>query len=111
MNEIEGLILNIEVLDKLIDELEDKAAEIIKRIAIKVQQQAQELAPLKTGALKNSLLAEEKDGKLSWWVHDGVEYGIYQELGTSRFAAHPFLTPAVESLREEFEESFKEIFE
>lgn len=35
-------------------------------------------------------------------LHDGVAYGIYNELGTSRMSAQPFMTPAVEGVREEF---------
>ena len=33
------------------------------------------------------------------YVADGVEYGIYQELGTRHMAAHPFMRPAVERIR------------
>jgi hypothetical protein len=32
----------------------------------------------------------------TWVISDGVEYGVYQELGTSRFGARPFLFPAFE---------------
>jgi len=40
-------------------------------------------------------------------VADGVEYGLYQEMGTSRNAAHPFMVPAVEAHREGFKAGFK----
>jgi len=32
-------------------------------------------------------------------VADGVNYGIYQELGTSKMGAQPFMSPAVEDVR------------
>jgi HK97 gp10 family phage protein len=48
-----------------------------------------------TGALLGSIQTEDK-GEAVWWVSDGVEYGIFNELGTSRLAARPFMTPAVE---------------
>lgn len=32
-----------------------------------------------------------------WIIADGVEYGVYVELGTSRMAARPALVPAFES--------------
>lgn len=36
-------------------------------------------------------------------LHDGKEYGIYQELGTSRgVPPHPFITPAIEAVRGPF---------
>lgn len=30
-------------------------------------------------------------------IADGVTYGIYNELGTSKMPAHPFMSPAVEA--------------
>jgi HK97 gp10 family phage protein len=110
-SEVDGIYLDTKVLDKITAELEPRASKIVKRTALKVQQNAQELAPVDNGVLKNSIMAEEKDGPLSWWVHDGVEYGAAQEFGTSRFAAQPFMTPAVEQERQQFEDDFKELFE
>ena len=40
-------------------------------------------------------------------VADGVEYGIYQELGQEGRPARPCARPAVESARPEFEAMFK----
>lgn len=111
MSEVDGIYLDTSKLDQITADLKPKASNIVRRTAFAVQQKAQELAPVETGALKNSIMAEEKDSPLAWWVHDGVEYGIYQELGTSRFAAQPFMVPAVEAARAEFEEGFKELFE
>ena len=45
-------------------------------------------------------------------LHDGVEYGVYQEFGTSRgVPAHPFMTPAVEAVRPAFERGWKQVIE
>ena len=57
-------------------------------------------------------------------VADGVEYGLYQEMGThekrggllgqlgfkgqERMAAHPFMKPAVEAIRAPFNRAFKD---
>lgn len=49
------------------------------------------------------LLRATSFGSITRWVHDGVEYGVYQELGTSRMGAQPFLRPAVEANRRGFE--------
>lgn len=40
-----------------------------------------------------------------------VEYGIYQEFGTSKMAAQPYMTPAVEAIRAKFEngETYREL--
>jgi len=40
-------------------------------------------------------------------VADGVEYGLYQELGTTKMDAQPFMVPAVEKVRPGFTEAFK----
>lgn len=51
-----------------------------------------------TGALSNSIHAAKiSDGV--WAVRDGVEYGIYHEIGTVNIAARPWMVPAVERVR------------
>ena len=52
-------------------------------------------------------LIRSTDGTITRWVHDGVEYGIYQELGTSQMGAQPFMRPAVEANRRGFERALK----
>jgi hypothetical protein len=42
----------------------------------------------------------EKTGDLEYQVMDGVEYGVYLELGTARMAARPFVTPVIEEMRQ-----------
>lgn len=43
-------------------------------------------------------------------VADGVEYGIYQEMGTSRMIAHPFMKPALEAVRPGLAKAFRQAF-
>ena len=50
-------------------------------------------------ALRASMRAE-KAGPLEYQVMDGVEYGVYLELGTERMAARPFVTPVIEAMRQ-----------
>jgi len=40
-------------------------------------------------------------------VADGVEYGIYQEFGTVKMGAQPFMSPAVEAVRPGWDAAFK----
>ena len=40
------------------------------------------------------------------YVADGVNYGIHQEYGTYRIAAHPFVRPGVENVRAHLPQSF-----
>lgn len=48
-----------------------------------------------TGALSNSI-HKRKISFGVWSVGDGVEYGIYLEIGTERMAARPWMMPAVQ---------------
>jgi hypothetical protein len=40
----------------------------------------------------------------------GAEYGIFQELGTRFMSAQPFLAPAAEAARPDFERAVKAAF-
>lgn len=48
-----------------------------------------------TGALRASMQVQ-RIGQAHYRVADGVEYGIYLELGTLRMAARPFVVPVIE---------------
>ena len=45
------------------------------------------------------------EGDLEAVVSVGAEYGVYQEYGTSRMPAQPYLTPAVEANRRPFHQA------
>jgi len=63
---------------------EDKLGLVVKKHAFKIQADtvASPLMPVDTGALKDSMGALEGKNSMNWIVQDGMEYGIYQELGT-----------------------------
>jgi len=52
-------------------------------------------------------LIHETGDEVLYIVADGVSYGIYQEFGTIKMAAHPFMHPAVEKIRAGFEQAFQ----
>lgn len=77
---------------------------------IKVTTQAKALAPVDKGQLKGSIMWKTSKGSgghtegpqlnkrptgLSAVVGTGLLYGIYQEFGTRKMAAKPYLRPAV----------------
>ena len=107
--EVSGIKLDTRELDRLTREMQPRAQRIIKATAFAVEGKAKQLAPVDTGALRNSLQSEP-DGPYTWTVHDGVEYGVYQELGTYKMRAHPFMTPAVEWARPQFEKQWSDLF-
>ena len=67
-----------------------------------------------TAKLDQIIAALPKE-KVVRFVADGVEYGLYQEMGFTHYksgkpvAAHPFMSPAVEAVRPSFEKSFSGI--
>lgn len=58
---------------------------------------AARLAPVDTGRLKNSITFETSKGGnvFKSTIGTNVEYAKYQEYGTSRMRAQPFLRPAI----------------
>lgn len=88
-------------LDKIILTFPAESEEVVKAGAMAVKGYAASAAPVDTGALKASIDAQPR-GALLWHVADGVEYGIYQEFGTYRMAAHPFMIPAVERAQRQY---------
>lgn len=58
-------------------------------------------------AVLRKLIADTKGPAPVRIVADGVEYGLYQEMGTVKMAAQPFMVPAVEAVRPGFAQSMK----
>lgn len=89
------VVIDTKELERIAAQLDGNTDKVLQIVARRVEQGAKMLAPVDTGALRNSIMTE-KMGENYWQVHDGVEYGIYQEFGTRYMAAHPFMTPAAE---------------
>lgn len=62
---------------------------------------AKQLAPVDTGRLRNSI-EHHPEGNDTMVVGSDVEYAIYQEMGTSRMKAQPFLKPSGEGNVKQF---------
>ena len=107
-----SVIIDTVVLDKIAADLPRKAGAIVEKYGIAIAGNAAAMAPIDTGALRNSIVAESgMVGPLTFYAQDGVEYGIFQELGTYKMAAQPFMVPTVERWAERFFDAFKEAFE
>lgn len=62
-----------------------------------------------TGRLRASITHKvEADGKIEGTVGSNVEYAPYQEFGTVKMPAHPYLFPALEGKKREIEEALKQ---
>ena len=107
----EVIYLDTALLDKITTEMRPKASAIVNKYGLAITSEAARRAPVDTSALRNSILSESHmEGDMTFVVSDGVEYGVWQEFGTGRMAAQPFLVPAVESWRDKFLNAFSELF-
>lgn len=88
-------------------------AEALDDLGQAVQHHAQELCPVDTGRLRNSITYTLGDSDYGFpgmgasvgrelTVGSEVEYAAYVELGTSRTRAQPFLRPAAERYSDEY---------
>jgi hypothetical protein len=100
--------LDMKRLDGLPDEVRRNGALILDKAAFEVDAGAKMRAPVDTSALKNSITVSAP-AELTREVSDGVEYGVHQEYGTTRHSATPFMTPAVEAVRQGLESAWKEL--
>lgn len=98
------------VLEKILAQLHPKTEAVLRDAAFRIQADAAIHAPYDTGALSNSMTAEP-DTPLTWIIRDGVQYGIFNEMGTVKMPARPFLVPAVEAERSRgFVDAFRALF-
>ena len=112
--------------DEVLEALELAKSAALEAIGAKAAGYAFMLSPADTGRLRNSLTwaTKETEGRTfsysddegvqysyeigngvekdSVYVGTNVEYAIYQEMGTSKIDAQPYLKPAVENHREEY---------
>lgn len=100
--------LDLSGIERLSEKTRPRAEKLVKETAFAIEGQAKMLAPVDTGALRASIIAIVKG--LYARVQDGVEYGIFQELGTSRMAAQPFMTPAAQAQWASFIAGWEELF-
>lgn len=137
MNEIK---LDTRELDRIARQLNIKREAVGRRMAFQIEKLAKELAPKRYGALRNSIYtvtgrhngyesasasAKAANPKVNTAPHPtptgnvianvgpSVDYAEYQEFGTSRMAAQPYLTPAVEQVSRKYNDGseWKELVE
>ena len=106
-----GAVLDTKVLDRITANLRPGARKIVNAYGLAIAGDAAMMAPVDTGALKNSIPSESgMTDDLTYTVSDGVEYGVYQEFGTSRMGAQPFMIPAIEKWKDIFLDAFASLF-
>lgn len=79
-------------------ELQAAVDEYRGRLAEDIADDMERLAPVLSGDLKDTIRVEHGSPVTRIWIGDvaaGVDYHLYQEFGTSKMAAQPFIRPAV----------------
>jgi len=98
-------------VSQAIDGVQNGSQKSIVILLIKIAGAAKAFAPIDTGELRNSIMWKTRDSHgglkkgpplkekvtqfLEGIVGSAVVHGIYQEFGTLRMAAHPWLRPAI----------------
>lgn len=115
--DVSGMLIVREDNTEFILEAIDRAlAEAMDEIGAAMQEHAQQLCPVDTGRLRNSITyrlggggyafpgygAEVSAHEHAVSVGSDVEYAAYVELGTSRTRAQPFLEPAAARFADEY---------
>jgi len=113
---VEGLEELQAALKKFPQEFDKGAKEALMPGLIRVQREATKLAPVDIGILQASIGAEAKGGILDVQkvgsqivgrMGSRIEYAPYQEFGTSKMKAQPYLRPALEQTRDEVVKMFE----
>jgi len=80
----------------------------MKEFADEVVTVAQEIVPVKTGRLRDSIKA--KVAGTGRYIEAGALYAEFVEFGTSKMVARPYLAPAVASVIDGFLRSRRSVF-
>ena len=84
--------------DDVIKSVKHELPKAIREACKIVEDAAQNLSPVDTGALKGSITHEPIDDH-SAKVGPSIEYDIHVEMGTYKMAAQPYLRPAADNNR------------
>jgi HK97 gp10 family phage protein len=95
---IEGVGELVELLQGLAEEGLQRAREELQMTGLEMESTAKELAAVDTGRMRSSIRsisALDANG-MEVTIFTDVEYAPYQEFGTRKMPAHPFMVPAAE---------------
>lgn len=97
-------------IERIADELVPRASRIVQETAYDVEADAKRLAPVDTGALRNSIMTRMVS-PLRAEIAPHVEYAAYQEYGTVHMPAHPYMRPAARRHEAAFQRRLRELVE
>lgn len=81
----------------------------VAKTALDCEAAAKRRAPVDTGALRNSIGTSIAGDRMSAEIGPTVNYAPYQEYGTSRMAAQPYMGPALDEVTPGFMSAMEQI--
>jgi len=92
-----------------------------KKVAQRIKETQQELAPKKEHTLEGSISIDEKQYRESCWYRigpaddldptsKGIPYSVLQEFGITQMAAQPYVRPSADAHHGELEKEYKDGF-
>ena len=99
MTEIKGLKSLVQKLNSLGEDVNEAVYNGVDTTIKAITRDAKLLAPVDTGTLRNSISdeIEKSENTITGVSGTNIEYAVYQELGTSKMAAHPYLGPSFQA--------------
>lgn len=106
---VEGLE-NLQKLLKSKSEIVDKELpRVLYKAALRIERDAKLLAPVDTGALRASIHTI-KINKFTYWVADGVNYGVFQEVGTKYIEGVHFMQKAAKKNKAQIVKDIEDLY-
>jgi HK97 gp10 family phage protein len=88
----EDLVKKFHALNDVVKSIKIRTA--LRAGGLVIMNDAKQRAPVLTGNLRRSITMEDGPGEFEINIGTDVEYAPFQEFGTSRMGARPFLRPA-----------------
>lgn len=82
---------------------------VVRKNGADMQTKSQRNAPVDTGTLKRSIGLDVSDNGMTATVEPTAEYAPYVELGTRFMEAQPYLKPAFEEQKKQFEKDLQKL--
>lgn len=106
--QMKGLDQAIRNIENYRDAKLDGVKRVIAETTVNIENEAISRVPVDTGNLKNSIDSQITNEGLTGQVTVGADYGIHVEFGTHKMKAQPYLFPAHEGNRLQYEKAIKD---
>lgn len=103
-----GFEIKVDRIDLTLEKVEAATAKGLEACGLVAEGYAKDKAPFDTGRLLNSISHAVDDDTV--YIGTNVEYAPYQEMGTYKMKAQPFLRPALENNVSAYQKLLEQVF-